>query len=514
MKTMLEVIRNTKTELPLIHYFGAHISYGEFEEYTNAIAAQISTYCDPGDTVAIIAENIPQFPMVQYAAWKNSCIFIPLSPIDSDAEIISKLKFTDTHMVIISSEFRDKFSEIKSLNGMHILYTSPETFGKMPPELRNKFIHGEQLEELVIRKKPEFNAYIPDVNDIAMLVFTSGTSGRQKAAIIRHKNIYAASYIYREWYGVSGKDKNLCIAPFFHITGLIFGISLTVISGASMVLTYRFDAMNTLETIESERTTITMFVATAYRAMLNSWSDINNIKDRISSMRLWSAGGMPMPVKTQYDWKAMAGKWIHMAYGLTESTSPVALWEYPYSGELITYRGVLTTGKPVYYTKLFRGRDGELIVSGPQIVDSYYNNPEDTAKSFVKKGLKTGDVCYIDKDGYVFIIDRKKDLIDVSGYKVVPAEVEGIIRKNSYVEDAVVIGEPDEYKGEVPVAYCKLNREVTFYEKIKENILETCSKELARYKVPARVIFVREMPLNASGKIKRSGIKSMEVVYQ
>ena len=514
MKTMLEVIRNTKTGLPLIHYFGAHISYGEFEEYTNAIAAQISTYCDPGDTVAIISENIPQFPMVQYAAWKDSCIFIPLSPIDSEAEIISKLKFTDTHMVIISSEFREKFSQIGSLKGMHILYTSPETFGNMPLELKNKFIHGEQLEELVIRKKPEFNAYIPDVNDIAMLVFTSGTSGRQKAAIIRHKNIYAASYIYREWYGVSNKDKNLCIAPFFHITGLIFGISLTVISGASMVLTYRFDAMNTLETIESGRTTITMFVATAYRAMLNSWSDTNNIKDRISSMRLWSAGGMPMPVKTQYDWKAMAGKWIHMAYGLTESTSPVALWEYPYSGELLIYKGVLTTGKPVYYTKLFRGRDGELTVSGPQIVDSYYNNSEDTGKSFVKKGLKTGDVCYIDKDGYVFIIDRKKDLIDVSGYKVVPAEVEGIIRKNSYVEDAVVIGEPDEYKGEVPVAYCKLNREVTSYEKIKENILETCSKELARYKVPARVIFVREMPLNASGKIKRSGIKSMEVVYQ
>ena len=502
MKTMLEVIRDKKTETPLIYYFGAHISYGEFEEYTNAIAAQISAYCDPGDTIAIIAENIPQFPMVQYAAWKNSCIFIPLSPIDSEAEIISKLKFTDTHMVIISSEFRDKFSGIKSLNGMHILYTSPETFGKMPPELRNKFIHGEQLEELVIRKKPVFNGYLPDVNDTAMLVFTSGTSGRQKAAVIRHKNIYAASYIYREWYAVSGKDKNLCIAPFFHITGLIFGISLTVISGASMVLTYRFDAMNTLETIESEQTTITMFVATAYRAMLNSWSGIEDIKNMISSMRLWSAGGMPMPVKTQYEWKAMAGQWIHMAYGLTESTSPVTLWEYPYSGELLTYKGVLTAGKPVYYTKLFRGKDGELTVSGPQIVDSYFKNPEDTAKSFCRKGLKTGDVCHIDKDRSVFIIDRKKDLIDVSGYKVVPAEVEGIIRKNPYVEDAVVIGEPDEYKGEVPAAYVKLNGEVTSYENIKENILETCRTELARYKVPARVIFVREMPLNASEKSK------------
>ena len=514
MKTMLEVIKEKKGEMPLIHYFGTVITYNDFEEYTNAIAAQISVYCDPGDTVAVIAENIPQFSMVQYAAWKNSCIFIPLSPIDSQAEIISKLEFTKTHLVIIGSEFREKFSEIQSLKGMHILYTSPETFGNIPIDLKGKFIHGQQIEELAIRKKPVFQACNPDPEDIAMLVFTSGTSGRQKAAVIRHKNIYAASYIYQQWYNVSGKDKNLCIAPFFHITGLIFGISLTVMSGSSMVMTYRFDAMNTLETIESEKPTITMFVATAYRAILNSWSGIPDIKIRIASMRLWSAGGMPMPLKTQYDWRSMTGEWIYMAYGLTESTSPAALWEYPYSGDLITHNGVLTAGKPVYYTRLFRARDGELTVSGPQIVDSYFNNPEDTAKSFGRKGLKTGDVCYIDKDGYVFIIDRKKDLIDVSGYKVVPAEVEGVIRKNSYVEDAVVIGEADEYKGEVPVAYIKLNEGTTSYENIKEDIMASCRKELARYKVPASIMFVREMPINASGKIKRSGIKAMEVVYR
>ena len=121
MKTMLEVIKEKKGEMPLIHYFGTVITYNDFEEYTNAIAAQISVYCDPGDTVAVIAENIPQFSMVQYAAWKNSCIFIPLSPIDSQAEIISKLEFTKTHLVIIGSEFREKFSEIQSLKGMHIL---------------------------------------------------------------------------------------------------------------------------------------------------------------------------------------------------------------------------------------------------------------------------------------------------------------------------------------------------------------------------------------------------------
>lgn len=287
-----------------------------------------------------------------------------------------------------------------------------------------------------------------------------------------------------------------------------------MLSNASMALAYRFNPESTLETIESEKTSITMFVATAYRAMLNSWDKIDNIKNKISSMRLWSAGGMPMPYKTENEWEAMTGKWIHMAYGLTESTSPVTLWEYPYTDNILTYRGVITAGKPATYTRVTKGRGGELIVSGPQVIRRYYKNKEDTAKAFSKYGLKTGDICYIDKNGYVYIIDRKKDLIDVSGYKVVPAEVENAIRTSELVEDVVVVGELDEYKGEVPVAYVKLSKNTDMYEDIRKNIYNICRKELARYKVPARIIFVKNMPLNASGKIKRSDIHSVEVIYQ
>jgi long-chain acyl-CoA synthetase len=511
---MVEVLNDSPKEKPFIIYFGNVITYGEFDEYSNGIAAQVSMYCEPGDRVGLIAENIPQFPMIQYAVWKNSCIFIPLSPLDSETEIIDKIKFTGISLIVVSREFMEKFSGVADIPDLQVLYTDPETFGNLPENTAGRSLRWEKLEELNIRKKRNFMYHIPEPDDVAMLVFTSGTSGRQKAAEIRHRNVYSTSYIYREWFDVTSRDKNLATAPFFHITGLIFGISLTIISRSSMVLTYRFNAANTLETIESEKTTITMFVATAYRAMINSWSGLDNIKKRLSSMRIWSAGGMPMPVKIEREWKAMTGKWIYMAYGLTESTSPVALWEYPYAGDLITYKGTLAAGKPVYYTRIDRGRDGELLVSGPQVIDEYYNNPEDTKNTFGKSGMKTGDICYIDPDGYLYIIDRKKDLIDVSGYKVVPAEVENLIRTDNSVEDVVVVGEPDDYRGEVPVAYVKLGQTPESYENVKERLLKTCNRDLARYKVPARIKFVRAMPINASGKIKKSEIHSVEVVYQ
>ncbi len=514
MKTMVEVLENSEKSDPFIIYFKNTMTYGEFEGYSNAVAAQFSMYCDPGDIVAIIAENIPQFPIVQYAAWKNSCIFVPLSPLDSENEIAGKIKFIDARVVVISNEFREKFSSLMEIHSVHVLYTDPTTFGKLPDNMAEKYISGIMKEELNLRIKKEFKAYNPEPGSIAMLVFTSGTSGRQKAAEITHSNIYAASYIYREWYSVQPHDKNLCIAPFFHITGLIFGISLTMLAHSSMALTYRFNPENALETVESEKTTITMFVATAYRAMINSWSKVDKIKTRLSSMRLWSAGGMPMPYKTEIEWKEMSGKWIYMAYGLTESTSPVALWEYPYTDNIPLYNGIVTAGKPANYTRIVRARGGELVVSGPQVIRRYYKNPEDTEKASGKYGLKTGDICYIDSNGYIYIIDRKKDLIDVSGYKVVPAEVENAIRTCDQVEDVVVVGENDEYKGEVPVAYVKLSTIPDNYEEMKKNIYGVCKKELARYKVPARIIFVRDMPLNASGKIKRSGIHSVEVVYQ
>ncbi len=504
---MQEVIERNGKNRPFIIYFGTVITYNDFEMYSNAIASQFSMYCDSGDRIAIISENIPQYIIAQYAAWKNNCIFVPLSPLDSTVEIQEKINLIKPSVLIISSEF---YSQFKNINTEAIIIsTDPQTFGELPDNLRKKFALDKGKEELNIRKKLSYLYEYPDNDDIAMLVFTSGTSGKQKAAEIRHKNIYAASYIYKEWFKVKENDINLGMAPFFHITGLTFGISLTALTGSSIILNYRFEPENTLELIDKYHPTITMFVATAYKSMINSWKDKTDIKKRLLSMRMWSSGGMPVSIDIENGWKNMTGRWIYLAYGLTESTSPVALWKYPYNGQLKLYKNIVAAGLPVYYTSTRRGRSGELIVSGPQIIDGYYMNKEDTEKTFYRGEMKTGDICYIDKDGWIFIVDRKKDLIDVSGYKVWPGEIENVIRKSSYVDDSIVVAKKDEYKGEVPVAYVKLKDNVFNIESARSNIIEICRSELSRFKIPAEIIFIDAMPVSATGKIKRSDIKKI-----
>ncbi|KQB36400.1 class I adenylate-forming enzyme family protein [Acidiplasma cupricumulans] len=505
MKTMLDFIKYYDNDI-FIKYFDSSITYGDFYKYVNGIAAQLASYGDDGSIIAMISENIPQFIMVQHACWKNGMIFTPLSPLDSYEELSRKVKFLNPAVVIISSEFRDSFGALNGIVDGKIIYTDPETFGKIPEGLKNKFIKSQGIEELNLRKKPYFDIYRPDPEDTAMLVFTSGTSGKQKAAEIRHKNIYSASFIYKNWFDVGKKDVNLGIAPFFHITGLIFGISLSVISHSKIVLNYRFTPEQTLNDIIKNKTTITMFVATAYRSMLNSWSGIDDIKNKLSSMRVWSAGGMPMPVKTEIEWKKMTGKYIYMAYGLTESTSPLTLWDYPYNGELKIYKDIVSSGRPVYYTTIKRSRGGELIARGPQVVSGYYHNAEDTKLTFSRNGMKTGDICHIDSNNWVYIIDRKKDLIDISGYKVWPVEIENAIRSSQFVEDVVVVPEKDEYKGEVPVAYVKLKDNINPYDEIKNEINNICREKLAKFKIPKNIVFINRMPVNASGKIKRSDI--------
>ncbi len=501
MKTMLDIINDNKNAF--IKYFNSTVTYHDFIEYVNGIAAQFSMYCDKNDTVAMISENIPQFIMCEYASWKNHCIFLPLSPLDSPIEMEEKIQFIKPKIIVISSEFKDNFYNLEKY--AKIIYTDPETFSKLPENFENKFLNNNHIEELNLRKKAYFELYNIDSEDVAVLMFTSGTTGRPKAAVIRHKNIYAASFIYKEWFNVHKNDVNLAIAPFFHITGLIFGISLSVISNSAIAIDYRFGPDNALKTIINNKTSITMFVATAYRSMINSWKNIPDIKKLLSSMRLWSAGGMPMPLKTENEWKAMTGKYIYMAYGLTESTSPLTLWEYPYNKKLKVYNNIVSAGKPVYYTIIRKGRDNELIANGPQVISEYYDNEIDTGNTFTVKGMKTGDIFYMDSDSYIYIIDRKKDLIDISGYKVWPAEIENVVRQDNRVEDVVVVPKKDEYRGEIPVAYVKLLNGINVDNNIKDNLIALCKLKLSKYKIP-EIKFIDKMPVSATGKIKRSDI--------
>jgi len=251
-----------------------------------------------------------------------------------------------------------------------------------------------------------------------------------------------------------------------------------------------------------------MLAATAYISLLNN-PLIHNTD--MSSMRLWSSGGMPVARKLEESWKELTNSWIYVAWGLTETTSPATLWPYPYDGPLPLDKetGIVSSGIPVYDTsvkiesedgmELPEGDAGEIAVKGPQVIPGYLNKPEETKKTFREGWLYTGDIAKI-KGGWVYIIDRKKDLINSSGFKIWPREVEEVLYLHPCVSEAAVVGVQDSYRGEAVKAFIKLKDECK--GAIGEKEIEMhCRRFLAPYKVPRHVEFLEEIPKTQSGKV-------------
>ncbi|QGA68096.1 AMP-binding protein [Sulfolobus sp. E11-6] len=490
-KTQVEVLEKSINEFKdkvSINYFGTKITFQQLGMMVNSVASQLSEYVKKGDVIILSTQNIPQFIIVEYAVWKLGGIILPINPSYTENELKYLISDSNAKIAIASCE-----SKVKNL--IQTIHTNPNTFHEIPPEYKEKWKIVDDCEEELDLKS---NKRIDDVkvasSDLALLVYTSGTTGKPKGVPITHSNIYASSYIYREWFRFNGNDKILGIAPFFHITGQIFHITTSILSGSSIHTSFRFDPDLSLRIVEENKTTLTMAVATAYMAMLNALD-----KQDLSSMRLWSSGGMAMPKAIEEEWRKKVGYWIYMAWGLTETTSPATLWPYPYEGSLPVEReyGIVSSGIPVYNTEVMIGEDGEIFVRGPQVVNGYWKMGE-----FKDGWLPTGDIGKI-VNNWVYIIDRKKDIINASGFKVMPREVEEVLYQHYAIDEAVVVGVPDEYRGESVMAYVKLKKGYSPSDALAEDIIRYCRAHLAPYKVPRQVKFVDDIPKTPSGKIMR-----------
>ncbi|MEM0074807.1 MAG: AMP-binding protein [Conexivisphaerales archaeon] len=513
MKTQTQVLKETVQKFPTdvaLEYFDTSITYFTLYKYVNSIAAQLSSYVRKGDVVALSMQNIPQFVILEYAIWKLGAIVLPLNPMYTPREIEYYLDDANVKLVVSMCETYEALKTAAKGKSVSVMKTNSNSLGKIPDYLATKWGVIDCNDDLEFQTDSEERCkdatLSPD--DTAMIVYTSGTTGDPKGAVISHRNLYSSSSIYKRWFRFSKEDKILGIAPFFHITGLVFHIATAILSGASIAVSYRFDPEFALKTVERKRTTVTMAAATAYLAMLNV-PGIERID--LSSMRMWSSGGMPVPKALEERWKKITGQWIYVAWGLTETTSPATVWPYPYDGEMPydEESKVVSSGVPVTNTrvKIVDGSQvGEIAVKGPQVIKEYLNKPEATAKTIVDGWLLTGDVAKI-KDDFVFIIDRKKDIIDASGFKVWPREVEEVMYDHPAVLEAAVVGVPDEYRGETVKAYIRLKDGFSAEEETKRSIIEFARKRLAAYKVPRIIEFVPEIKKTASGKIMRRAFK-------
>jgi long-chain acyl-CoA synthetase len=350
-----------------------------------------------------------------------------------------------------------------------------------------------------------------DPGDTAFLTYTSGTTGPPKGAMNTHANVVFNSQTYRHWCELDGDAVILGVAPLFHITGLIGHVTLSLLLGAPLVLFHRFEPSAAIDIIRAERPTFTVGSITVFIALMNA---PNAEKDALATLtRIWS-GGAPIPPSTVKAFQQAFGQYIHNIYGLTETTSPSHGVPRGAEAPVDEASGALSVGVPVYNTvvrivgedgaDLPPGEVGEIVTSGPQIVSGYWGKPEETEKAIPGGALHTGDVGYMDADGWFYIVDRKKDQINAGGYKVWPREVEDVLYEHEAVREAAVVGVPDEYRGETVKAFVSLRPGRTADE---AELIAFCRARMAAYKYPRQVEFLDEIPKTVTGKLLRRELR-------
>ena len=505
-----------------VRYFDGRITYRELDELTDALAAALrGGGLQRGDRVAMYLQNVPQFIIGLVGTWKAGGVGVSINPMNRERELDLLLKDSGAKVLVcLQGLYRDVAASVVGGTDVGTVITTSELDFQtrddpraFPGSERSTPEGTTDLLELIGRfrgQKPPSVSYGPD--DIAFLTYTSGTTGPPKGAMNTHGNVVFNSQAYREWCGLSGNDVILGVAPLFHITGLIAHITTALCLGAPLVLFHRFEPSLGIDIIKEHRPTFTVGSITVFIALMNA---PNAEPDALKTLgKIWS-GGAPIPPSTVKQFSAAFGQYIHNIYGLTETTSPSHGVPYGADSPVDEASGALSVGVPIYNTvvqilgdngeELPPGEVGEIVTTGPQVVAGYWNKPEETQNAIPGGALHTGDVGYMDAQGWFYIVDRKKDQINAGGYKVWPREVEDVLFEHEAVREAAVVGVPDEYRGETVKGFVSLKAGKTVTE---EELIAFCKARLAAYKYPRSIEFLDEVPKTVTGKFLRRELRN------
>ncbi|HZV51191.1 MAG TPA: AMP-binding protein [Candidatus Dormibacteraeota bacterium] len=522
---MFRAAARAAPEAPAIHYFEGTTTFAELDRASDALAAALADRgVARGDRVAVDLQNVPQFPLAVLAAWKAGASVVPLNPMFKVQEVRYHLADSGARALIsLESLFETVGREAAEGTEVRAAITTCELDqlqGQPPPGLagveKRRPEGAEDLVELVRRYD---GRSLPDPglgpDDVAFLTYTSGTTGRPKGAMNTHGNVVFNSEVYRTWMRLGPGDVILGAAPLFHITGLIAHLGVAFLAGLPMVLFHRFEPQEALRMIERWRCTFTVATITAYLAMM-AHPDIET-RD-LSSFRKAYSGGAPVSPATVERFERLTGAYIHNVYGLTETTSPSHAVPLGARAPVDPDSGALSVGVPVPGTTVKvvdveTGREvpvgevGELWTRGPEVVPGYWRRPEATAETFTDGYLHTGDVGRMDAEGWFYIVDRAKDMINASGYKVWPREVEDFLYQHPAVREAAVVGVPDPYRGETVKAFVSLRPGTAA---TPEELVAFCRERMAAYKCPRVVEVIDEVPKTATGKFLRRELRDRE----
>jgi len=527
MADVLEATARAVGDAPAIHYFDATISYARLDDLASRFATLLASWgVGHGDRVALYLQNVPQYLVALHGIWKRGAIAVPLNPMFKDRELAYHLEDSGARVLVALESLHEsvargvvpgsKVEQVVTTSELDMLGSEPAAAVFAASKKAAPAGTVDMLPALD-RTPADPRARLPVAPaDLASLGYTSGTTGQPKGAMSSHLNIAYNANFYRVWLKLDASDVILGVAPLFHITGMVAHIAVAAVARCPVVLGYRFDAAETVALIQRWKPTMTVASITVFLALMNHPS---TTRAALSSMTKALSGGAPVAPSIADRFERELGVYIHNVYGLTESNSPTHAVPLGARSPVDPDTGALSVGLPIpgCEVKLVDledptkevgpGEPGEIADRGPMIVSGYWNQPEANERAFKDGFFLTGDVATRTEDGYFFVIDRKKDMINVSGYKVWPREVEDTLYLHPAVREAAVIGVPDEYRGETVKAFVSLKPGSSA---APEDIIEFCKSKIAAYKYPRQVEIVDEVPKTVTGKFLRRVLRDKE----
>ncbi|MBI1741931.1 long-chain fatty acid--CoA ligase [Candidatus Acetothermia bacterium] len=467
------------------------ITYKELSEWTSRFAGGLhSIGIKPGDRIAVYMPNLPHFIIAIWGAFKAGAIPTPMNPTLKRREIVHQITDSNAKAIfapaMMLEEIEKAAEEISSL----------KIFSVGPSKHR-------QMEELIA--SPPLFVERED-NDVALQPYTSGTTGKPKGVLLTHRNLSSNIQTIIKLFEKTGHTERLLVpVPMFHITGMTVLMLAPLSMGMTIYPMVKWDAEFAMQLIQEHQITNMFSVPTLYIDLLHH-PKLGQYDLR--SLKVCGSGGARMPVPVLEALQNKLGVIVYEGYGLTE-TSPATHSNWaapkPKAGSIgWPIEGVECKIVDEKNQRLPIGQVGELCIRGPMVMKGYHNNPEATHKSIDSEGFfHTGDIAYVDPEGYYYIVDRVKDMINVGGVKVFPKEVEHVLYEHPAVAECAVVGIPDERKGETVKAYIVLRPGQQPSEQLAEAIKNHCLNELAAYKHPRSIEFVQTLPKTASGKIQK-----------
>jgi long-chain acyl-CoA synthetase len=510
-------------------FIGARLTYQQLADQVKRFAASLSQLgVEPGDRVAIMLPNCPQTIIAYYAILRIGGVAVMTNPMYVERELGHQLRDAGAKVLVGLDHLYPRIDRVwKDTAIKQLVITSIRDYLPFPlnflypfkakkQNLNMKVPYGGSIHSFkrLVKDSPG-NPPRPEVavNDLALLQYTGATTGVAKGVMLTHGNLVANFMQISAWLPTlnCGEERFICVLPFFHVFGMTTAMNWPIYLAATMTLLPRFETKDFLKTINKSRPTIALLVPTIFTALIN-YPEIS--KYNLSSINYVVSGSAPLPVEIMNRFEKLTGSVILEGYGLTEA-SPVTHVNPVKSKRKAGSIGIALPSTDARIVDLETGTEeqqvgqpGELVIKGPQVMKGYWNMDEETAKTIKDGWLHTGDIAHMDEDGYVFIIDRKKDMIIAGGYNIYPRDIDEVLYEHPKIADAVTIGVPDEYRGETVKIFVVVKPGETLTE---EEVMAHCKERLASYKVPRLVEFRDELPKTMVGKVLRKELRSEEL---